>query len=181
MHELMVEINEKLINISERVFLWINLAFATLILLLHGIPLWITFIRDVDDGEMIRQLALFSLPLTSVVIITAIIGLYRERLSTSMLKIQGSILAISGMFILIWALDLIINGIKAQHFSWQLGFMTAWITYSTLVFCRSCFSEHLRDKVMVLYTTAGVGVLAMAIDVAVFVKMFAQFDQMFLR
>jgi len=101
----------KAAGIPEKGLLWVNVGLACLVAVAHGGALAITHAKPSPDAEGIRQLAMFSLPITAVVIVTAAAALFRINLRHWVLSVHGFVLAGSAAAALLWALSIFLEGI----------------------------------------------------------------------
>jgi hypothetical protein len=158
-------------SIPENVLLWINAGMACFVALAHGGALAITYAKPTSNAEDIRELALFSLPLAAVVIVTAAIALFRLRIRRQVLGIHGFIVAGSAAALLLWAFGILLKGIPEGNFSWSVGLLTAWVGYSVFVLCRFSLPLRLRTHTAILYAPLMALVVAAVVDVGVLVRL----------
>lgn len=158
-------------SIPEKIFLWVDAGVACFVALAHGGALASTYAKPTPDAEGIRQLALFSLPLATVVIVTAAAALIRVEFRRQILSVHGFILAGSAVALLLWALGILFNGIPEGNFSWSVGFLTVWVGYSVFVLCRFSLPRPIRTHLAVLYAPVMALVVAAMVDVGVLARL----------
>jgi hypothetical protein len=157
--------------IPEQALLWVNVALAGVVALSHGGALALTYSRPTPDAESIRQIAMFSLPIAAIVVVTAAIALFRADLRHRVLGIHGIVLAGSAMALLLWAGDILVRGIPEGGFSWGVGLLSAWVAYSFFILCRFSVPVALRSHPLIFYTPFFALVVALPIDVGVFIRL----------
>jgi len=158
-------------GVPEKGLLWANIGLACLVALAHGGALAITYAKPTPDAEDIRQLAMFSLPIAAVVIVTAVAALIRVDLRRWVLGVHGFVLASSAAWGLLWALSILLEGIPKGNFRWSVGWLSAWVAYSVFVLCRFSLPPRLRAQPAVFYAPAIALVVAAAVDVGVFLRL----------
>jgi hypothetical protein len=163
----------KVDGIPEHAFLWVNVGLACFVALAHGGALAITYAKPTPEAEDIRQLAMFSLPIAAAVIVTAALALIQGGARRRVLAVHGYVLAGSAAAMLLWALDILLKGIPEGNFSWSPGLLSAWVCYSFFVLCRFSLPDGVRNHAAILYTPLVALVIALPIDVGVFIRLMA--------
>jgi len=157
--------------VPEHALLWVNVGLACFVALAHGGALAITYAKPSPEAENIRQIAMFSLPIAAIVIVTAATALIRADLRRRVLGIHGIVLAGSAVALLLWALDILLHGIPEGGFSWSPGLLSAWVGYSFFVLCRFSLPIELRSRSAIFYAPLVALVVAMPIDVGVLIRL----------
>jgi hypothetical protein len=158
-------------GIPEPIFLWVNVGLACFVALAHGGALAITYAKPTAEAEGIRQLAMFSLPIATVVIVTAVAALVRATLRRRVLGLHGFVLAGSAVAMLLWALGILLKGIPEGNFSWGVGLLSVWVCYSFLILCRFSVPSGLRDHPAIYYAPLVALGIAAPVDVGVFIRL----------
>lgn len=150
--------------------LGINIGLACFVVLAHGGALAVTYLKPTPEADEIRQMAMVSLPLAALVIATAIAALIRANLRHATLAIHGLVLVTSAIYLLVFAVDVLINGVAKTNFSWMVGFLTLWVCYSFLVLTRFTLPGRVREWALVFYSPLIALVAVAVIDVGVFIQ-----------
>jgi hypothetical protein len=166
-------------RVPEHVLLWVNVALACFVALAHGGALALTYAKPTPDAESIRQLALISLPLATLVILTAVAALFRGDYRKPTLGLHGWILVASAVAALVWASSLLYHGIPKGNFAWTPGLMSVWACYSVFVASRFGVPSSLRGRLGVFYSPLVALAIALPIDVGVFVQFIGEIGKRF--
>ena len=158
-------------SVPERALLWVNTGLACFVALAHGSALALTYSNPTPEADEIRQLAAISLPMAAAVIVTAFTALIRPNLRRSMLAVHGFVLVASAIYLLLWAVHILIEGTPKGNFSWSVGFPTVWVCYSFFVLSRFSLPSRVRVWPAVYYAPLLALAVAAPIDVGVFVQM----------
>ena len=164
---------------SERLLLWTNLGLAAFVVLSHGGALAITYAKATPEADAIRSIAALTLPIATLVILTAAAALIRADWRRLVLAIHGSALAVSAIALLLWAAGIVLRGIPQGNFSWGVGLMTAWVAYSFFVLSRYSLPSGLRNRAAFFYAPAAALVVALPVDIGVFVRLIAEMGERF--
>lgn len=164
---------------SERKLLLINLALACFVALAHGGALAITYTRPTPDAEGIRQLATISLPIAALVILSAAVALFSPGPRRTVLSVHGLVLAVSAVLMLLWGLQLLVNGIPDGNFSWSAGLFTLWVAYSAFVFCRFTLPSHLRRHPVAFHAPVAALLIAAVVDIGVLLRIMSEIGDRF--
>lgn len=159
---------------TERKLLWINLVIACLIAVAHGGALLASSNKS-PDWEDIRQLATVSVPITTLVMLSAVAGLMRPESRPRILAMHGPVLVIGALALLAWAASTLVGGFPKGNFSWSPGLLSASVFYAFLVFCRFTLSARIKALPGVYYAPLVALVLAVPFDVGVFIRLFVEF------
>ena len=161
---------DRVYSIPERKLIWVNIALAGFVALAHGGALAATYAKPTPDASEIRQLAFISLPIASLVIVTAVAALIYAQLRPRVLALHGIILAVGESILLFWALGVLLNGIPDGKFSWAVGFLTVSVCYVAALFCRFSIPSHLRSSWDIYYAPLFALICAVPVDVGVFLR-----------
>ena len=161
---------EKTYAIPGRNFLWVNIALAGFVALAHGGALAVTYVTPTPMASEIRQLALISLPVVAVVLITAAGGLISTQLRLRVLALHGIVFAAGESFLLLWALGVLFNGLPQGRFSWSVGFLSASACYASVLFCRFSIPMHLRSSWGAYYAPVFALACAVPLDFGVLIR-----------
>ncbi|MDQ1316064.1 MAG: hypothetical protein QG662_2173 [Pseudomonadota bacterium] len=164
------ELLNKIDSISERTLLWINVGISCFVALAHGGALVITYTKPTPDAEGIRQMAMFSLPVAAVIIITAAAAMIRPELRRKVLGVHGFFLACSAAALLLWASSLLVNEMPEGNFRWSIGMLSVWVAYSVFVLCRFSLPPRLRTHPAAFYAPVIALSIAATVDVGVFLR-----------
>ena len=165
--------------ISERVLLWVNVGLAAFVGMAHGGALAITYLKPTPEADQIRQLASISLPISALVIITAVVALIRVDYRRSTLAVHGVALALSSVALLVWALILLIRGLPEGNFTWTPGLMSIWVCYSAFVASRYSVPFAMRHRPALFYAPLGAIVVVIPIDVAIVIEVLGEISRRF--
>lgn len=166
-------------GIPEKRLLWINAGVAFLIVVSHGSALAITHSKPSLNDEGIRQLAMISLPLAAVMIVSATAALVRAELSRRVLAIHGIVLAAGGVAALLWAATILVRGIPKVNFSWSPGLLSVSVAYSIFLLSRFSLPTRIRARTEVIYAPVAALAVAAMIDIGVFVRLLAEMGARF--
>lgn len=169
----------KVDSVPERVLLWINAALACLIGLAHGGALAITYAKPTPGAEGIRQLASVSLPVAALIALTAAVALVRPDLRRAALAAHGWVLVAAGVGTLIWAVDLLVQGLPEGNFSWSPGLMSVLVCYSVFVASRYGVPSQVRMWPAFFYAPVAALGIALPIDLGVFVTFIGEIGKRF--
>ena len=170
MNETLRILLDKAYSIPERKFVWVNIVLAGVVAFAHGGALAVTYAKPTPDAAEIRQLALISLPIAIVVILTAAAALFYAQWRPRVLALHGIVFAVGVSILLFWALGVLVNGIPEGRFSWSVGFLTASVGYAAVLFCRFSIPPHLRSSRGVYYAPIFALICAAPVDVGVLLR-----------
>ncbi len=163
---LLIKVN----GIPEHGLLWANVGLACFVALAHGGALAISLSKPTPNTEGIRHLAMFSLPIALIVITSAGLALVLPKWRGRVLGIHGYVFSASAVALLLWALNLLVNGLSQGNFTWSVGFLSAWVCYSVLLAGRFSVPPNLRTHEAVFYAPAAALLLSLPLDVGVFIR-----------
>ena len=166
-------------SLPERRLLWINLGIASLVSFAHGGALAASISESTPQAEMIRHVATFSLPIASVVILSATSGLIRSDWRSRVLGLHGLLFTIGALSALGWAATLAAKGIPKVNFSWQPGLLSASVWYAFLILYRFSLPDHFKTLPYVRYLPIFALVMALPIDIGVFLRLLGEMGQIF--
>lgn len=152
---------------SARPFLWADIGLAAFVLFSHGGALAASIAKPDRAPQGVWQVAMFSLPLALVVLISGIVALRRADLALRVLALHGLVLGASAAALLLWAVSILVSGPGQEHFVWAVGFLTVWVTYSTYTMLRFIPSLKMTPKSVLPVTV----LVALVVDVGVFVRL----------
>ena len=175
-------INDHLEKIPEKALLGANAAFGGLVLLAHGGALLIVrsgkFPLPPDYASTVSTLVPYTLPIAALMVIGSIIALIRPTASRVIFPFQAVVLLISGVAALGWSGSIAVKGIPGGSFSWTPGILTGWMFYSIFLFGRYVLPSTWRTGAIVKYAPFLGLMLALPIDLAVFLRMLLKMRQM---
>jgi hypothetical protein len=169
----------KIDAVPERALLWVNTGLSCLIGLAHGGALAMTYAKPIPDVGSIRQIAAISLPIASVVLVTSLTALARPDFGRIALALHGWIFAAAAVVTLFWATSLLIRGIPETNFVWSVGFRSALVVYAFFIASRYGIPKHLRENLLIFYAPLLALVVALPIDVGVFIKAMSEITRRF--
>lgn len=165
---------DKIYGIPEGILVWVNIVLAGFVALAHGGALALTFSQPTPDASDIGQLASVSLPIVTVVFISAAIALIKTHLRQRVLAFHGIVLSVGVSFLIIWALSVFVNGPpEGVRFSWSVGFLSALAFYASVLLCRFSFASYFRSSWATYYSPVIVLACVALIDTGVFVRLVA--------
>lgn len=158
-------------SLPERKVLWVNVGIACMIAIAHGSALSFSISGRTPDGEGIRTLAAFSLPIAAIVLFSAAAGLVRLEWTSRVLALHGFILAGAAVVLLAWATSLLVVGIPKVRFSWSVGLLSVSVGYAFLILHRFSLPGHLKTLPLVRDLPIFALLVAVPVDVGVFVRL----------
>ena len=161
---------DKAYSPSERKLLWINLVIACLVAVAHGSALWLAISAKSPDAEQFRPLVMVSVPIATLVILSAVAGLMRPESRARVLAIHGLVLLTGVLVLLGWAVTLVVGGLPKGNFSWSPGLMSASVFYAFLIFCRFTLSTRIKALPGVYWAPLVALLLAAPVDVGVVIR-----------
>jgi hypothetical protein len=127
---------------SARPFLWADIGLAAFVLFAHGGALAVSVAKPDRAPQDVWQVAIFSLPLAVIVLVSGVAALQRTDLAPRVLAMHGLVLGASAAALLLWASSILVTGPGQEQFVWAVGFLTVWVAYSTYTMLR--FSPFLK-------------------------------------
>ena len=161
---------QKLDQIPEYRLILVNLGIAAFVGLAHAGGLAITLAQEPEHLDKILPLAIVSLPLAGFVIISSVIILLRRRSPSAILATHAIILCLGGAAAFIWAGSILVKGIPEGRFAWSPGLMTFFCVYPVYLLRRTLLRKKLPHSATVRYLHVVVLIVALIVDVGVFVK-----------
>ena len=101
---------------SARPFLWADIGFAAFVLFSHGGALAVSIAKPDRAPQDVWQVAIVSLPLALIVLVSGIVALWRADLAPRVLAMHGLILGASAAALLLWAVSILVTGPGQEHF-----------------------------------------------------------------
>jgi hypothetical protein len=152
---------------SVRPFLWADIGFAAFVLFSHGGALAVSIAKPEQAPQGLWQIAIVSLPLALIVLVSGIVALQRVDLAPRVLAMHGLVLGASAAALLLWAVSILVTGPGQEQFVWAVGFLTVWAAYSTYTMLRFSPSLKMTPKSVLPVTV----LVALVVDVGVFVRL----------
>ena len=165
--------------IQERTLLWVNLGLACFVGLAHGGALAITYGKPGPDAETIWQVASISLPLATVVLLSAVTASLQVRFRQSVLALHGLVFATGAVVVILWAISILFSGFPHGNFVWSVGMMSVLVAYAFFLGSRYSVPKRFRDRIVVFYAPLLALLVSIPIDVAVFVKTLSELTGVF--
>jgi hypothetical protein len=165
---------DKAYSPTERKLLWINLVIACLVAVAHGGALWLAISTNRPDLGQFRPLAMVSVPIAALVILSAVAGLMRPESRPRVLAMHGLVLVVGALVLLGWAVTLLVGGFPKGNFSWSPGLMSASVFYAFLVFCRFTLSARIKALPGVYWVPLVALLLAVPVDIGVVIRFFIE-------
>jgi hypothetical protein len=163
---------------SPRKLLIANLVIALLIGASNGLGVMLGHGMPGLTAEMEAAIVMFVLPGTAAVILTGLIGLIFNSSRQWVLSIHAIVLGIGAATLWVWALELVLTGLPEGSFSWTPGFLEVAAGYAALLICRFNLPEKLRENGRIYYTPIVVALLAVPIDIGIFVRFVEKMQKM---
>ena len=154
--------------------LLINAALAGFVLLGHGGALAAAYFAQPDKVSEILPLALVSLPVSTIVILSSLAGLATARWRGVILSAQALILAVGSLALFGWALSVVFRGVPQGRFSWAPGLMTAFCVYPIYVLRRTVFERQISVFWWVYYLHLIALLIVLPVDTAVFIRVISK-------
>jgi hypothetical protein len=151
----------------ERRLILVNVGLACFVGLSHVGALLLSHTQSVPDAASMRMTVTFSLPLVLFVIVTAFAVLMRRSALNFALRVHSYILGFSALWLLAWAIQILITGIPDNNFVWTVGLMSAWVFYSAVLLVRFALPETLRSHQVAYYFPVLALVVALFFDIGV--------------
>ena len=161
----------KLDAVSDVALLWINMALACLVAVAHGGALALAISKPGPETEGIRQLTVYSLPISALFILSSGAALLRSKWRPAVLSAQGFLLAGAALVALGWAATLAIYGITQENFSWSVGLLSVFTCYAFLLFRRFTLPRRLGEGSPAYYLPVVALLVAIPVDVGVFARL----------
>jgi hypothetical protein len=120
---------------------WVNIALAGFVTLSHGGALLVALSKDSPQLDEIRALAMLSLPLCALVLVSAVAGLLHRGWMRRVLMVHSGVVVLSAVVLILWSLKLLFMGIPEERFVWMVGMLTAWVTYAAVLAVRVLFAN----------------------------------------
>jgi hypothetical protein len=171
-------------SISEVVLLAANGGLALLVCIAHGGALLAidSLPQPHPQAGEIRRLAMFTLPLASCVVLTALAALLLPAVRRQVLAAQAWTLAAGTLALWGWAASVLLAGIpRDAAFSWTPGLLTASVVYTVWLFCRYGLPARLRERDAVLYAPFFALLAAAIVDIGVFIRLLMMMADLFDR
>ena len=149
---------------------WVNVGLAAFVALAHGGALMVARSQASPDLGVIGSLAKISLPLSAVVIVSAIAAVAHRQLLPRVLSLHAVVLALSAIWLLADAVDMLLFGIPDGNFVWSVGLFSAWITYATVLVLRFLVARTPEALDRLYYVPAYALLAAMSIDIGVLLR-----------
>jgi hypothetical protein len=166
---------QKLDEIPEHVPLIVNLCLAGFVGLAHGGALALALTTEPDHLGEILPLARISLPLAAFVLLTSLLGFIWKKSRMPILASHAVVLCVGAGAMLFWATSILMSGIPEGNFSWSPGMMTFLCAYPVYLLRRTLLRKQLIRSTVVKYVHVFVLVVALVVDVGVFVKLISSF------
>lgn len=170
---------EKADAFSPRNLLWINLGLAALIGIAHGGALLAVRANPTPDAAAIESLASISLPLAGLVAIFSVLALLFRGVQPASLALQGFILAAVAVAELVWGLGLLFRGLPEGAFSWSPGLFSASVCYGIFMLSRFGVPVQIKSTAIAYFSPAVAVVLAVFIDIGVFIQLMQKISNQF--
>jgi hypothetical protein len=159
-------------RISENALLGVNLFLAAFVLLAHGGYTALTL----SEGGKIPFMIMISVPLSILFILTCIAGFILSKYRLKVLSVQALILFIGSLFTIYYGLSILVRGLPEGNFSWGLGLFTFFCVYPVYLIRRTIFKGLISRSNVIKYAHVFVLIIALSIDIAVFTKAAAHFE-----
>lgn len=169
---------QKLDGIPEKALLFVDLGLACFVGLAHGGALLIALAQQEEQLEFVRPLASVTLPLAGLIIVSSVAALVWKRSRSAILGAHAVVLTLGAAALLGWAVSILINGIpKITRFSWSPGMLTFLCVYPFYLLRRTVLARF-GKRFVVKYLHVMVLVIALAVDIGVFVKVLSLISSM---
>jgi len=159
-------------QISEKALLGVNLFLAAFVLLAHGGYTVLTL----SEGGEIPLMIMISVPLSILFIITCIVGFILSKYRFKILSVHSLILFLGSLFTLYYGLSILIRGLPEGNFSWGIGLFTFFCVYPVYLFRRTIVKGFISKSNVIKYAHVFVLIIAFSIDISVFIKAAAHFE-----
>jgi hypothetical protein len=90
---------------------WVNITLAGFVTLSHGGALLVALSKDSPQLDEIRALAMLSLPLCALVLVSAVAGLLHRGWMRRVLMVHSGVVVLSAVVLILWSLKLLFMGI----------------------------------------------------------------------
>jgi len=147
-----------------------NAAVAGFVVVAQGGALVVAYSAEPDKVRDILPIALVSLPLSTIVILSSLAGLASTRWRRLILSGQALILGVGSLALFLWAFSVLIKGLPQSRFSWAPGLMTAFCVYPVYVLRRTVFEKHISTSWLVYYLHLIALMIVLPLDVGVFIR-----------
>jgi hypothetical protein len=158
-------------GLVERVYAWsemrlvaVDAAVAVFVIVAHGAALLVAQAQGHRDLVDIERTVIVSLPLAALVLTTAAWAAVRVTYRGTILRLHALAGAASGIWLLAWAMDLLIKGLpERSSFAWAPGMLSAWLLYTGVLFSRYSGLADARTRVRLPWLVAGTLALELGI------------------
>jgi hypothetical protein len=157
-------------GMSEACVLWVNVVLALFVTLAHGGALIAAESRSSPELGDIRAVAMFSLPLCAVILISALAVLAYKPWARQVLALHAVIASLSAAGFFLWAITLLLRGFPEGNFVWTVGILSAWVGYATVLALRFLLARTSSALSAVYYVPALAFLVALAVDIGVLLR-----------
>jgi lysylphosphatidylglycerol synthetase-like protein (DUF2156 family) len=171
---------DQLEQLPEVLVLLLNAGLGAFVLLAHGGALLLLLSGKVpatpEHEATIRTMAPVTLSIAGLVVLSSLVGLVASRTHKVVDRLQAVILFLSGTAMLAWAGNILIGGIPPGNFSWGVGLLTGWVSYSGLLCSRTVLEKQWKQGLR--YMTVTAAIVALVVDFGVLVRFMAGVDRL---
>ena len=169
---MIAKITDSLDQIPEKILLGIDFLMAAFVLLAHGGYTALT----ISKGGDIPLMNFVSIPLSTFLVITSIIGFTSQSSRKKILSIHALIFIIGASYTLYWGLSLLVKGFPKGNIAWGVGLYTFFCVYPVYLFRRTLLNAHISKSRIVKYAHVFTLIIALLIDISVFTKVSTHYE-----
>ena len=164
--------------VSIRALLLVDLGLAIFVGIAHGGGLLVALAQDSPMLGFIRPVAIVSLPVAGLVIVTSLAALARPLWRLSVLTGHSIVLCLASLATLGWAVSLLVGGIPVCNFAWSPGLMSVFCAYPFYLLRRTLLRSQLPRSFFVQHLHMVVLVAALVVDFGVFIRFVVSIPEM---
>ncbi len=172
-------LNNWLDSIPTRTLVGINAGLAAFVGIAHGGALLLTFYQSSPMERLIRSIATYSLSLVAFVLLSSLAALCVGHILEKVLKAHAGVLLVGAIFSVRWAVDLGVNGIPYENFSWTPGLFSGVVSYAAFLVRRTWLAEFIQTSFVVRNLHLLVFLAVVPIEIAVLVQVVQVFRDRF--
>ncbi|MBI5696540.1 MAG: hypothetical protein HZC51_12555 [Nitrospirae bacterium] len=154
-------------EMPEFLMLVINIGIACFIILAHGGWLAATMMQKNWSMTDILPVALGSLPVALLIVISAAVALAREKYREKALAFHAIVLSLGAAGLLGWAIYMIIAGTPEGNFSWGGGMLPLFCTYPVYMLRRTVLKQRIYSSSFIKYMHVWVLAISIFADLGV--------------
>ena len=171
---------DKLDHVSPKVILIINLVLGLFVLIAHSGALALITLGKAPEFERYKIVLLVSVVISTFVVVSSIYSFIRSSKREGVLKLHAIVFLPGALLLLGWGAKLVLRGLPSGvNFYWTPGLYTALVFYAVYLFRRTFLRGYASESNVVKHCHVWAGVVALALEVGVLVRIVLQFRSFF--